>query len=179
MTTVMAAETNNFLVPNATMIVEFLLFLIILFVFYRFIVPPLTKAMGERQEMLRRQAEEREEAARKLAEAQKRYDTALAEARGEAAKIRDEARADAQRIREEMREATDREVEAIRRRGDEQLAEQRRRAVTDLRSEIGGLSTLLAGRILGEPMGSEGPRRSTIDSFLADLEQKQTAGGKR
>ena len=38
----LAAETQNFLVPNATIFVVSLIFLVILWFFYRFIVPPLT-----------------------------------------------------------------------------------------------------------------------------------------
>ena len=64
---------QNFLVPNATIIVVFLIFLAILFFFYRFVVPPLTKAMAERDDMNRKQAEERDQAVRTLAEAKERY----------------------------------------------------------------------------------------------------------
>ena len=92
MTRVMAAaeggETPNFLVPNATIFVVFVIFLLILFFFYRFVVPPLTKAMAERDEMNRKQAEDRDNAQRRLAEAEERYQKALAEARGEAGRIR-------------------------------------------------------------------------------------------
>jgi F-type H+-transporting ATPase subunit b len=178
MTTVLAAESNNFLLPNATIIVVFLIFLAILFTFYRFIVPPLTKAMRERDEMVKKQAEDRDNAVRRLKQAEERYETSLAEARAEAASIRDAARADAQQIRDEMREKTDREVAEIRQRGEEQLTAQRQEAVRQLRTEIGGLSTQLAGRILGKPMDEDGPHRSTIDRFLADLDEKQPAGGK-
>ncbi len=167
-TTVEAA--NNFLLPNATIIVVFLIFLVILFVFYRFIVPPLTKAMGERDEMVKKQVEERDEAIRKLRQAEERHDKALAEARTEAARIRDEARADAQKIREDMRAETDREVEQIRLRGEEQLAAHRQEAVRSLRGDIGGLSTTLAGRILGTPMGEDGPQATTVERFLAELD---------
>ena len=132
---------HNFLVPNATIIVVFVIFLAILFFFYRFIVPPLTKAMAERDEMNRKQAEERDAAQRRLAEARERYDSALAEARAQATAIKDEARADAQRIREDMRAETDREVAEIHRRGAEELAEQRAQAVQELRGQVGGLST--------------------------------------
>ena len=89
----MAAETQNFLLPNATIFVDLPLFVIILLFFYRFIVPPLTKAMAEREEMVRRQAEERDAAVRKLAEAQERYEAALADARAQATAVKDEARA--------------------------------------------------------------------------------------
>ena len=36
----LAAETNNFLLPNGTFIVESLIILVVLFIFFRFIVPP-------------------------------------------------------------------------------------------------------------------------------------------
>jgi F-type H+-transporting ATPase subunit b len=169
-------EAPNFLVPNATIFVVFIIFLLVLFFFYRFVVPPLTKAMAERDEMIRKQVEDRDNAQRKLAEAEQRYEKALAEARGEAARIRDEARAEAQKIRDDMRAETDREVAEIHRRGEEQLAAQREAAMRSLRSEIGGLSTQLAERVLGRPVPAD-QQRSTIDAFLSDLDAP--SGGKR
>jgi len=163
-------ETSNFLVPNATFFVEILLFLIILFVFYKFIVPPLTKAMADREEMNRKQAEDREEAIRRLQEAEERYEAALADARKEASAIRDEARAEAQHIRDQLRADTDREVARIREQGEEQLAQQRQQVLGELRQDIGGLSTELASRIIGVPMGADGPQRETVERFLAELD---------
>jgi F-type H+-transporting ATPase subunit b len=176
-----AEESSNFLVPNATIFVELLLFLIILFIFSKFIVPPLTRAMREREEMNRKQAEDREEATRRLQEAEERYQAALAEARREATAIRDAARADAQRIRDEMRAQTDREVAHIREQGEQQLAEQRQQVLSELRSDIGGLSTQLAGRILGTPIGTAGPQRDTVERFLAELDpdRSQQTGPQR
>jgi F-type H+-transporting ATPase subunit b len=167
------AETPNFLVPNGTIFIVFVIFLAILFFFYRFVVPPLTKAMAEREEMNRKQVEDRENAQRRLAEAEQRYEKALAEARGEAAKIRDEARAEAQKIREDMRAETDREVAEIHRRGAEQLAEQQAEAVRSLRTEIGGLSTQLAERVLGRSVAGDAARPE-VDRFLADLDAQDT-----
>jgi F-type H+-transporting ATPase subunit b len=179
-----AEETPNFLVPNATSIVVFVIFLLILFFFYRFVVPPLTKALAEREEMNRKQVEDRDNAQRKLVEAEQRYEKALAEARGEAAKIRDEARAEAQGIRDEMKAETDREVAEIHRRGEEQLATQREEAVRSLRAEIGGLSTQLAERVLGRSLPDGGTQRATIDEFLGELDASRdgdaaATGGKR
>lgn len=156
MTTVLAQESNNFLLPNATFFVELVLFLIVFWIFAKFIVPPLSRAMRERDEMNRKQAEDREESARRLRRAEERYQESLAEARGEAGRIRDEARADAQRIRDEMREQADQEVARIRREGEEQLAEQREQAVQQLQGELGGLSTELAERIIGRQAAPTG-----------------------
>lgn len=174
-TTTLAAASNNFLLPNATFVVELILFLLVLWIFYRFIVPPLAKAMRERDDMVRRQVEDSEEAARLLRQAEERFDSALAEARAEAGRIRDEARAEANRVREEMREKADTEVERIRQQGAEQLAEQHDQTVRQLRTEIGGLSTKLAERIIGESV-SGARNRSTVDRFLADLESRETDG---
>lgn len=186
MTTVtLAAEGGGndiFLLPNSTFVVCLLIFVGMLWIFSKFIVPPLAKAMRERDEMLKKQAADRVEAAKRLEQAKERYDSSLAEARAESTKIKDEARADAEKIRQQMRTETDDEVARIRAQGEAQLEEQRSAAVSSLRGEIGGLSTDLAGRIIGTPMGADGPQKSTIESFLAELDSsdsgKQSVGGK-
>ena len=75
-----------------------------------------------------------------------------------------------------MRAETDREVAEIHRRGAEELAEQRAQAVQELRGQVGGLSTDLAGRILGRPVDHDD---QTVQRFLAELDERQTAGGQR
>lgn len=174
---VLAAETTNFLLPNATIFVEFALFLIVLFVLTRYVVPPLSRAMDERQEMVRKQAEDRDRAARTLREAQERHESALAEARAQAAGIRDEARADAARVRAELRDQADREVERIRGQGTEQLAAARAETTSHLRTELGGLATRLAEKVIGEPLPDDQRQRSTVDRFLAELEGVPAGGG--
>jgi F-type H+-transporting ATPase subunit b len=153
---------NLFLIPNATFFVELVIFLIVLGVIWRYVVPPVKRVMGERQEMVRRQIQESQQASKRLAEAQARYAAALAEARVEAAKIRESARADAQEIKDEMRHQAEQEVERIRERGVEQLATQRTLAVT------------LAGRIVGESVADDARRAGTVDRFLDELQGMAT-----
>ena len=114
--TVLAEETSNFLVPNATFIVELIAFLIILAVLWRYVVPPVQRAMAERQQQIRAQLEESQQAKERLEAATAAYDSALAEARTEAAKIRDSARAEGQHIIDEMRTAAQEEAERVRQR---------------------------------------------------------------
>jgi F-type H+-transporting ATPase subunit b len=167
-TTVLAAD--NFLLPNGTLIAELVAFLIILWVLWKYVVPPLSKSLQDRQDMIRKQVEDSEEAQRKLKSAEERYDQALAEARTEAAKIRDDARADGERIREELREQANAEVERIRQRGEEQLSTQRDQVVRQLRGELGGLSVQLAEKLVGHELADDDRKRSTVDSFLAELD---------
>jgi F-type H+-transporting ATPase subunit b len=165
-----AGETKNFLIPDFTLVIEILAFLLILFILRRYVWPPLSKAMNDRQAMIHKQVEDSENAANRLRQAEERYGSALAEARAEAARIRDDARADATRIREELKEQADVEVARIRQRGEEQLASQREQTVRELRAEIGGLSMQLAERIVGNSLGDEASRRATVDRFLTELD---------
>jgi F-type H+-transporting ATPase subunit b len=172
MTHLIAAEEGggNFLVPNATFIAEVIAFLIILFVLWRYVVPPVQKAMKERQDLVRGQIEESRQARETLEKAEADYQNALAEARAEAAKIRDSARADADRLRDQLRTQAEEEAERIRQRSEEQLATQRQQVVNELRAEIGRLATTLAGRVVGESLEDDARRQRTVDRFLAELE---------
>jgi F-type H+-transporting ATPase subunit b len=170
-TTVLAQESNNFLLPNGTFIAELVAFLIILFVLWRYVVPPLSRSLEQRQNMVQKQVEDAENAARALKAAEERYEEALAEARKEAARIRDTARADGEQIRDELREQANAEVERIRLRGEEQLANQREQVVRQLRGELGGLSMQLAEQLVGQELADDDRRRSTVDAFLDRLDQ--------
>jgi F-type H+-transporting ATPase subunit b len=170
--TVMAA--SNFLVPNATFIAELVAFVLILGILGKYVLPPVQKAMHDRQEVIRKQLDDAEEARTKLAEAQAEYQRAMTEARTQAAVIRDNARADAQRIGDDLRAQATEESARIVARGEEQLANQRRAIVRELRGEVGTLAVDLATRILGESLSDEARSKATVDRFLAELEASGT-----
>jgi F-type H+-transporting ATPase subunit b len=166
---------GNFLVPNGTFIAEFIAFLLILAVIWRYVVPPVKRAMDERQAMIRQQAEDAEEAKRQLAEAERRYQQALTEARTEAAQIRENARAEAQRTIEDLRQQAQEESARIVARGEEQLASQRAVIVRELRAEIGTLAVELAEKIVDQRLADDAQVSATVDAFLAGLESGETA----
>jgi F-type H+-transporting ATPase subunit b len=162
--------SNNFLVPNATFIVELIAFIIILGIIARYILPPLQKAMRDRQEVIRQQIEDSEQAKQNLAESERAYQNALNEARTEAAQIRENARAEAQRTLEDLRTQAQEEQARIVARGDEQLASQRAAIVRDLRAEIGTLAVELSEKIVSQRLTDEAQVSATVDAFLAGLE---------
>ena len=166
------AQGNNFLLPNATFFVELILFVIIVAIFAKFIVPPIAKSMDDRAEMVRKAARDREEAAAQLRKAEERQRSELSDARVEAARIRDEARAEAQKIRDEMKQKADQEVARLRADGERNLAEQRDQAMRQLRGEIGGLSAELAEKIVGQPLPGGVQRQSSVDRFLAEMDER-------
>lgn len=170
MSTHVEAATNNFLLPNATFIVELLVFVLILWIIWKYILPYIQGPIAKRQQIIDQQMEDADEAKRKLADAEAKYRDALNEARTEAAQIRDGARAEGQRIVDEMRETAQTESARIVARGEEQLNNQRGAIVRELRGEIGGLAVELSERIIGERLAEDAAVRATVDSFLADLE---------
>ena len=53
-----------------------------------------------------------------------------------------------------------------------QIDAERASAVNELRTEIGGLATTLAGRIVGESLDDDARARRTVERFIADLESQ-------
>jgi ATP synthase F0 subunit b len=149
---------------------ELIGFAIMVFVIWRYVVPPVRKIMRNQQEAVRKQVEAAKEAHERLQAADTKYREALAEARTEAAKIRDAARADAQRIVEEMREYAQREVERIKQRGREDLETQRLQVIRELRGRIGELTVRAATNLVTRHLSDDTARASTVDRLLDELE---------
>src|ERR1700712_4631105 len=87
------AGGNNFLIPNATFFVVLIIFLIVLGVIAKWVVPPVSKVLAEREAMLAKTVADNRKSAEQVAAAQSDYDEKMAGARTEASSIRDEARA--------------------------------------------------------------------------------------
>ena len=54
--------SSNFLVPNGTFLVSLLAFLILVWIFGKYLIPPISKAMTERQEAIRKEFADLEDA---------------------------------------------------------------------------------------------------------------------
>ena len=154
----------------AELIAELLAFAVILFVLWRYVVPPVGKITRDQQETVRKQVEAAKVARVRLGSAAQKYQEALAEARTEAAKIRDQARADAQRIVEEMREHAQHEVERIRQRGQAELESLRLAVIRELRTRIGTMTVTMATELVTGHLADEAKRSTTVDRFLDELE---------
>ncbi|MGH8867290.1 MAG: F0F1 ATP synthase subunit B [Actinomycetes bacterium] len=168
-----AEDTQNFLVPNGTFIAEVVAFALLLWAMGRWVLPPLQKAMKERQELIRSQFDEAKEARERLEAAEQEYRELLDQTRAEASRTREEARAEGQAIIAELRSKAEQEAERVRQRGEEQLAAERDQVIAALRAEIGELAVKLAERIVGETLTDEQAQRRVVDRFLADLEARE------
>src|SRR3977135_1775367 len=146
-----AAEggTSNFLVPNGTFFVVLIIFLIVLGVIGKWVVPPVSKVLSERDAMVKQTVEDSRKAADQFTAADRDYQAEMAKARGEASKVRDEARAEGRAVLEDMRGRASDEVTSTLQQADSELKEQALSIQPDLRSSVDNMSVTLASRVLG------------------------------
>jgi F-type H+-transporting ATPase subunit b len=161
----------NFLVPNATFIAEVIAFVIIIWVLAKYVVPPINKAMEDRQAAIRKQFAELDEAKADAREAEAEYKEQLNNAKHEAARIREEAREQGAQIVQDAREKASTEADRIIEHAHAQIEADRKAAFASLRRDVGSLATTLAGRIVGESMDDDARQDRVVERFLADLEE--------
>ena len=166
---------SNFLVPDATFIVELIAFAIILFLLGKFVLPPINKAMEARQDAIRSQFTELEQAKADAESDKAEYAAQLAEARQEANRIREEARAQGVTIVSAARDQAVAEQSRVVEQGKSQLEAERQQAAHSLRADVGSLATTLAGKIVGESLEDSAAQSRVVERFLADLESAQPA----
>jgi F-type H+-transporting ATPase subunit b len=169
--------SENPLVPNAAELITGLIAFFIVFGFLAKLILPRAQAMLEQRtdaiEGGLKRAEEAQAEANQLLD---RYRAQLSEARHEAARLREEAKEQGARIKAELREEGEAEKQRLVESARAQIAADRQQALASLRAEVGALSIELASRIVGESLADDARQRRTVDRFLADLEQQQSAG---
>jgi F-type H+-transporting ATPase subunit b len=163
---------SNFLVPNATFIVELIAFAIIFWILAKYVVPPINKAMTDRQNAIRKEFADLEVAQADARDAEKKYRDELADAKHEAAQIREDARQQGAAIVADMRSQAQEESDRILRHGRAQLEAERAQAVAALRNEVGSMATELAGRIVGESLEDDDRQARTVERFISALENE-------
>jgi F-type H+-transporting ATPase subunit b len=152
------------------MIVGLIAFGILYWLYKTKVVPRMEELYAERTAAIEGGMQQAEEAQQQAQAALEQYQAQLAEARAEAARIREEAREQGAAIVAEMRGHAQSEAARITEAAHKQIEAERQQAVVSLRSEVGRLSTDLAGRIVGESLEDEARQRGIVDRFLAELE---------
>ncbi len=161
---------SNFLVPNGTFLVELAAFALLFFLLAKYVIPPINRAMVNRQNAIRKEFDDLEKARADANAAEAEFKAQIADARHEAARIREEAREQGATIVAEMRQQGEAEKTRIIENGHAQIAAERQQAVASLRAEVGTLATTLAGRIVGESLDDDERSARVVDRFLADLD---------
>ncbi len=148
----MLLATSDFLLPNGTFFAEIIAFLIVLFVLWKWVLPPVIKAMDDRKEFIRSSIEsassQKAEAEAYKAEAQASIDTAKAEARTIVAK----ANAVAAQLKEEGRQRGQDEYDRLVALAQSDIQQTKNKAVEEVQKDFGQLVITAAEKIIGEEL---------------------------
>jgi F-type H+-transporting ATPase subunit b len=150
-------------------------FAIILFLFWRVVLPAMQKTLDARAELIEGGIKKAENAQAEADAALEEYKKQLADARAEAAKIREQARLDGTSILNELKEQAQTESARIVASAQAQIEAERQSALVSLRSEVGSLAIDLASGVIGESLADDKKAAGIVDRFLADLEADEKA----
>jgi F-type H+-transporting ATPase subunit b len=167
--------TNNFLIPNGTFFFELILFLIVLYIIGKYVVPRLNDVIEERQRTIQQQFDDAEAAKSRLEKAEADYKEALAETRRESSRLREEAAADKAAIIEEARDAARGEAAEIVERAQAQVAAERQQAINALRAEVGELAFDLAEKLVHTSLREQDRQRQLVSDFIAGVQSGMQA----
>jgi len=152
---------------------ELLSFGILLWVLYKYALPPILETLENRERKIRESLDQAEQnrvaAERKLKEyeaklqlAAKEVETILAEAKQQAQRLLDEneqrLRAESQRIKEETTQDIDRE---------------RRKAIQDIKTQSAELALLIAEKVIGRSISDDDHRRFAQEALAAVTAQSK------
>ncbi|TFC42531.1 F0F1 ATP synthase subunit B [Cryobacterium sp. TMT1-21] len=171
-----AEKAENPLLPAVYDIVwSSLIFVVILFFFWKLVLPRMQKLLDDRAEAIEGNIAKADDAQRKAEAALEQYTAQLADARAEAGQIREHARIDGQKIINEHKEQALAEAARVTTSAKAQIEAERQAAVVSLRSEVGTLAIDLASGVIGESLTDDAKATAIVDRFLADLEASEKA----
>jgi F-type H+-transporting ATPase subunit b/F-type H+-transporting ATPase subunit delta len=145
-------------------------FVLIAFIIWRYVVPPVRKMMTTQQENVRKQLADSAEAKEQLAKAEKAHEKAVEDAKAQAEQVTAEAQADATRLVEQLRAQADAEVERIKVQGAQQVQLLRAQLVRQLRGDLGVESVDRAGELVKAHVSDPSAQSATVDRFIDELD---------
>jgi F-type H+-transporting ATPase subunit b len=169
-------EATNPLLPAIYDIVWSIIpFALVLFLFWRIVLPRLQKTLDERSQAIEGGIAQAENAQLEAKAALEKYNALLQEARAEASQIRDQARTEGTQILVEMKENAQAEANRIAESAKAQIEAERYQAVLSLRKEVGALALDLASAVVQERLSEDAKAASVVDRLLADLDAESAS----
>src|SRR6195952_2561524 len=146
-------------------------FAIIVFVIWKWVVPPVRSMMQKQQEAIRVALAESAEAAKKLDDADAMHAKALERAKAEAARVKEEAKHDSEKIAEQLAEQAGVDAERIKAQGAQQVQLMRQQPIRQLRQGLGSESVQKADELVRAHVSDPAAQSATVDRFLAELDE--------
>ena len=174
----MLIADSNFLVPNATLIVELIAFLIVLGIIGKYVLPRLAEALDARSAQIKSELEAADAAKADAAKADEDRRAELEGARQQAREIVAQANRTAEQVRAESQSAAQAEYERIVSSAAAEVALSRQRAIDEAAERMGEIVLVVVERIIGREVNAEA-HRDLIDEAVAALraDAEATASG--
>jgi len=137
----------------------------------KYLVPPIMKALDERENRIKDSLESAEKAIAKAEQISKDNEKALKEAEIQAQKIRKEAIEDAELLRSEKIENSRKEADKIIQNARAAIEQEKKNAMVELRKEVSSLAIEAASMIIEAEL-DEKKNKKLVESFINDLNKK-------
>lgn len=144
----MFAESQNILLPNATIIPELIAFGVVAYVVFKKVVPPINRAIETRQRNIAESLKVIDEANTRQSAVDEQSRTILANARAQARSVVDNANRVAEQLQAEARRRGEEEYAAIVARAQGEIDRSRRQAESSLIEQMAGLVVSTAERVI-------------------------------
>lgn len=143
---------------------------VIAFLFWKYVRPPLSKAVNAQKATIAQYATDSEAASAKLTDAQQAHASAIERSRIEAQELHQGALGDAESIKSDLAAKTESEIRRIAEQGKAQEALVRSNVVRKLRGKLGNSAVESAAQIVREHLSDPTARSESIDRAITDLE---------
>lgn len=160
-----------FLVPNGTFIVELVVSVLLILAIYKWVLPPINKAIAERQEKIRASLEAADQARADAEAADDERRSVLEHARQQAREIVATANRTAEQVRTDAQARGTAEYERIVGNADVEIALARQRAVEEAAARMGEVVMEVVERVIGREVNLD-VHRDLIQEAVTALRQE-------
>src|ERR1700758_1648596 len=154
----------------STFIGQLVGFAVIVWLVWRYVVPPVRRLMTARQDPVRQQLKDSAAAAERLTESTTAHSKAVDAAKEEAKQVVEEAQTDAGRITEQFQAQAEVEADRIKVQGARQVELMRAQLTRQLRLELGHESVRQAEELVRTYVADAAQQSATVDRFLDELD---------
>jgi F-type H+-transporting ATPase subunit b len=167
-----------FILPNATFIFQLIIFLVLIYVVGRKILPSINAAMAQRQERIRASLDAADQARADAVAADDERRAVLEEARHSAREVVAQANRSAEEVRVDAQARGQAEFERIVGGAEAEVALARQRAVEEAAGRVGEITMDVVERVIGRPVNAEA-HRDLIAEAVSALRSDATSSGAR
>lgn len=152
---------------------ELLSFGILLWVLYKFALPPILETLETRERKIRESLDQAEQNRATAEQKLKEYETKLQVAAKEVETILTEAKLKAQRLLDENEQRLRAESQRIKEETTQDIERERRKAVQDVRNQSAELALLVAEKVIGRSLSDADHQRFAQEALAAVATQSK------